>query len=175
MSRDGTFDPTGVPPGIIGYPRVSPDGRAIAFLERAEGAREQWNAVRIFDLARGSTVRRGGGDAALGAAVWQPGTGALTLGGRKGTVTGVFLDAPDGPETWLLPNAPGPVALFDLDTTSASGEPATYAVGFNGGVGYDVLPDGRFVMVRQPDQRTTREIVLVRNWLDALKRANTTR
>jgi len=32
-------------------------------------------------------------------------------------------------------------------------------------------PDGRFVMVRQPDHRTTREIVLLRNWLDELKRA----
>jgi len=26
-------------------------------------------------------------------------------------------------------------------------------------------------MVRQPDQRTTREMVLLRNWLDELKRA----
>ena len=40
----------------------------------------------------------------------------------------------------------------------------------NGGIGYDVLPDGRFVMVRRPDQSTTREIVVVRNWFEELKR-----
>jgi hypothetical protein len=57
-----------------------------------------------------------------------------------------------------------PVALFDLDTTTATGEPATYAVGSDRGVEYDVLPDGRFVMVRQPDQSTPHEIVLLRNW-----------
>ena len=37
-------------------------------------------------------------------------------------------------------------------------------MGDNGGVAYDVLPDGRFVMVRQPAQLATREIVLLQNW-----------
>jgi hypothetical protein len=42
-------------------------------------------------------------------------------------------------------------------------------------VGYDVLPDGRFVMVRQPDQRLTREIVLLRNWLGERQRREPTK
>jgi hypothetical protein len=37
----------------------------------------------------------------------------------------------------------------------------------------DILPDGRFVMVRSPDQSTAREIVLVRNWFEELKRHTT--
>jgi len=40
----------------------------------------------------------------------------------------------------------------------------------NDGVGYDVLPDGRFVMVRSPDQFAAREIVFVRNFIEELKR-----
>jgi hypothetical protein len=68
-----------------------------------------------------------------------------------------------------------PVPLFDLRTTAPSGEMDAYHLGGNAGTGYDVLPDGRFVMVRQPDQTTTREIVLMRNWLGELKRPGPTK
>jgi serine/threonine protein kinase len=33
VSRNGTFQSLGVPPGPIGFPRVSPDGHAVAFTE----------------------------------------------------------------------------------------------------------------------------------------------
>ena len=40
-----------------------------------------------------------------------------------------------------------------------------YPRSVNSGVEYDVLPDGRFVMVRGPDPTNTREIV-VQNWFE---------
>ena len=42
---------------------------------------------------------------------------------------------------------------------------------WNWGAGYDILPDGkRFVMVRGADPEGAREIVLVQNWFEELKR-----
>jgi hypothetical protein len=40
----------------------------------------------------------------------------------------------------------------------------------NLGAGYDILPDGRFVMVKVADPTDTREIVLVQHWFEELKR-----
>ena len=40
----------------------------------------------------------------------------------------------------------------------------------NVGVAYDVLPDGRFVMVRGADPSGSREFVLVQHWFEELKR-----
>jgi hypothetical protein len=46
-----------------------------------------------------------------------------------------------------------------------------YAVSINVGTAYDILPDGRFVMVRGEDPSGTREVVLVEHWFEELKRA----
>jgi hypothetical protein len=64
-----------------------------------------------------------------------------------------------------------PLPLFDLKVTAKNGEPSVYDVGSNTGIGFDILSDGRFVMVRSPDQSTAREIVLVRNWFEELKQS----
>lgn len=40
----------------------------------------------------------------------------------------------------------------------------------NTAIAYDVLPDGRFVMVRGADPSRSREFVLVQHWFDELKR-----
>ena len=46
-----------------------------------------------------------------------------------------------------------------------------YATSNNWGPQYDVFPDGKqFVMVRGADPLGTREIVLVQNWFEELKR-----
>jgi eukaryotic-like serine/threonine-protein kinase len=103
VSRDGTFQPLGVPPGAIRYPRVAPDGHAVAFIEGPFAD----SHVRVYDLTRGSTTTRGQEDAILGPAVWRPGTGALAVGGRKGDVAGVYLDDPDGSEHLILRPPPG--------------------------------------------------------------------
>ena len=44
----------------------------------------------------------------------------------------------------------------------------------NAGPRYDVLPDGRFVMIRRVEQET-REIVLVQHWFEEVKRLFQTR
>jgi Tol biopolymer transport system component len=59
-------------------------------------------------------VRRGREDGISGAAVCQPGSGALAAGRRKGTASGVFLDAPDGTETLLLPDVPGSASISNI-------------------------------------------------------------
>ena len=63
-----------------------------------------------------------------------------------------------------------PVPLFDLRVQSSSGPIEQYGGSGNAGPGYDVLPDGRFLMVRGADPSGTREIVLVQNWFEELKR-----
>ena len=64
-----------------------------------------------------------------------------------------------------------PVPLFDLRTAGPAGEALPYkSFGGNSGPDYDVLPDGRFVMIRSTAPTDIREIVVVQNWFEALKR-----
>jgi hypothetical protein len=51
-----------------------------------------------------------------------------------------------------------------------SGDIEQYAGGANWGPGYDVMPDGRFLVLRGPDPQGAREIVLVQQWFDELRR-----
>ena len=64
-----------------------------------------------------------------------------------------------------------PVPLFDLRVPGPTGAIEQYRGGGNVGSAYDILPDGkRFVMIRGADPQGTREIVLVQNWFEELKR-----
>ena len=63
-----------------------------------------------------------------------------------------------------------PVPLFDLRVTGPAGAIEQYAASSNSGLRYDVLPDGRFVMIRRADRTGIREIVVVQNWFEGLKR-----
>jgi hypothetical protein len=51
-----------------------------------------------------------------------------------------------------------------------SGDVEQYAGRANWGPGYDVLADGRFLVLRGPDPQGAREIVLVEQWFDKLAR-----
>jgi hypothetical protein len=62
------------------------------------------------------------------------------------------------------------VILFNLRVAGPTGVFEEYAGSGNFGAGYDILPNGRFVMVRGADPIGTREIVLVQNWFEELKR-----
>jgi hypothetical protein len=63
-----------------------------------------------------------------------------------------------------------PTGLFELTRSLATGVTEAYRPGDNGGPDYDVLPDGkRFVMIRETAQ-DIREIVIVQNWFEELKR-----
>jgi hypothetical protein len=64
-----------------------------------------------------------------------------------------------------------PVSLFRLRTRSPSGAPEQYSTSGNFGRSYDVVPDGRFVMIRRADQSGAREIVLIQNFVEELKGA----
>jgi hypothetical protein len=64
-----------------------------------------------------------------------------------------------------------PTKLFDMRVTSPSGTLEAYAGSSNSGASYDVFPDGRrFVMSRRPDPQGEREIVLVQNFFEEVKR-----
>jgi hypothetical protein len=63
-----------------------------------------------------------------------------------------------------------PTPLFEFRVPGPSGGTAQYTGAGNAGTGYDILPDGRFVMVRRADPAGTREIVLVQNFVEELKR-----
>jgi hypothetical protein len=63
-----------------------------------------------------------------------------------------------------------PTPLFNFRVPGTTGVMEQYVGSNNGGVGYDILPDGRFVMIRGADQAGTREIVLVQNWFNELRR-----
>ncbi|HTG72711.1 MAG TPA: hypothetical protein VMB70_03040, partial [Terriglobia bacterium] len=66
-----------------------------------------------------------------------------------------------------------PTPLFDLNVPGPAGSVDRYVPGTNSGAGYDVLPDGRFVMIRHSDPKDPtigREIIVVQNWFEELKR-----
>jgi dipeptidyl aminopeptidase/acylaminoacyl peptidase len=134
-------------------PVFSPDGRWLAYVSDESGRYEVY--VQRYPRGERLSVSVDGGVSP----VWRRDGGELFFAGNPGKMYVVSVTR-DGASLRLG----RPVALFDLHTTTSSGDPVTYAVGSNSGVEYDVMPDGRFVMVRQPDQSTTREIVLLRNW-----------
>jgi serine/threonine protein kinase/Tol biopolymer transport system component len=294
VARDGTFQPLALPPGIFDRPRVSPDGRSIAYFTRR-------GFYYVYDVQRGSTVKRTQEGRDLGVA-WHPDGRSLAINSvRKNGARGIFLSKPDGSEQLLVPRAAGvsflrnfswspdgsrlaytvqragftsiwiltlgekpptqafikgqarsprfspdgkwlayesgesgrnevyiqqypqgerievstgggdgpvwrrdgkelfflgytggpqkkmmavsvtpngaslrlgkPVTLFDLRTKGPAGEEWQYAdANNNAGQVYDILPDGRFVMVRGAAPADIREIVVVQNWFEELKR-----
>lgn len=63
-----------------------------------------------------------------------------------------------------------PQPLFGLRTTQPTGEVVQYGASSNITTGYDVLPDGRFLMQRIAEPAASRELILVQNWFDELRR-----
>ncbi|MBY0507480.1 MAG: protein kinase [Bryobacteraceae bacterium] len=94
VGRDGTFRPLALPPANVDKPRGSPDGRSIAYLVN--------NEVYVYDLERGSTVKRTQDGRDRGIA-WHPDSRSLTTFSSRNNVTGVFLRKPDGGEQVLIP------------------------------------------------------------------------
>jgi hypothetical protein len=63
-----------------------------------------------------------------------------------------------------------PEPLFAITTPGPNGTTLVYRPGTNSaGAGFDILPDGRFVLLRSVIIER-REIVLVQNWLDEARR-----
>jgi Tol biopolymer transport system component len=59
------------------------------------------------------------------------------------------------------------VKVLDMRVAGAAGTVEQYTVSNNFGNSYDILPDGRFVMIRGADVRS-REIVVAQNWIREL-------
>jgi serine/threonine-protein kinase len=143
-------------------PTFSPDGRWLAYVSDESGRPEVY--VRGYPQGERLAVSTGGGDGPA----WRRDGKELYFQGAVDGVPKMMAVAvtPDGASLRLGK----PVPLFNLRVTGPTGVVQQYASGGNGGVGYDVLPDGRFVMVRGPDPTSTREIVVVQNWFEELKR-----
>ena len=143
-------------------PKFSPDGRWLAYVSDESGRFEVY--VQPYPQCERLSVSTTGGQGP----VWS-GDGrelffeGIADGARKMMAVAV---TPAGASLRLG----RPMPLFDLRVPGPAGGIEEYAIVSNSGAGYDVLPDGRFVMVRGADPSGTREIVLVHHWFEELKR-----
>ena len=142
-------------------PRFSPDGRWLAYISDEPGQREVY--LRRYPNGERLRVSTEGGNGS----VWSPDGRELFFDGpHEGERRMMSVSVtPDG-ETLQLGT---PTPLFDMAVQGAS-ESFVYRGGNNGGIGYDVFPDGRrFVIVRR-SVTPALEIVLVQNFFEELKR-----
>ncbi|MEQ1760599.1 MAG: protein kinase [Vicinamibacterales bacterium] len=143
-------------------PTFSPDGRWLAYVSDESGRTEVY--VQKYPQGERLAVSIDGGVDP----VWRRDGKELYFQGQVDGVPKMIAVTvtPDGASLRLAK----PVPLFGLRVTGPTGVVEQYARGGNGGAGYDVLPDGRFVMNRRPDPTGTREIVVVQNFFEELKR-----
>ena len=130
-------------------PKLSPDGRWLAYVS-AEGGR---SAVHVTQLSNPASARRvsveGGSEP-----VW--GSGGRELFYRQGTtMMAATIDAAGQVQ-------PGSGALFDGDFVRGTLDTANY----------DIMPDGRFVMVQRSSQSAEPTLHVLINWLGTLKAAS---
>ena len=143
-------------------PRFSPDGRWLAYSSDESGRIEVY--VKPYPQGAGIPVSAQGGNGA----VWRRDGGELFFqGGVEGEPTMMAVSVEQRGDTLQLGDA---VPLFSLRTLDSEGTPRVYAGTSNGGRRWDVLPDGRFVMLQGPGTSVNREIVVVQNWLSELQR-----
>jgi hypothetical protein len=109
----------------------------------------------------GIPVSTGGGDGAT----WSRDGRELFFQDSARRIVAVSIEA-RGDE----PQLGRPVPLFSMRVPGPDGEPTAYLETVNAGPRWDVLPDGRFVMLQGPDTSVHREIVVVQNWLTELAR-----
>ena len=140
-------------------PMFSPDGKWLAYISDKSGRNEVY--VKAYPEGDEIPVSAGGA------------TGPVWRHDQKGifytsSVDGVprLFEVSVTPEGQSL-RLGDPVKVLDLRVPGASGVMEQYVASNNGGNGYDILPDGRFVMIRGADVRG-REIVVVQNWFGEL-------
>jgi len=143
-------------------PALSPDGRWLAFGSTESGRYEIY--VQAYPEGQRYTVSREGGLlpswSADGSALFFV---SLRYPGRKMMQVAVTADS-----SGLQLGNPEPV--FDMDYIAPDGTAYRYNQGSNiTGAGYDILPDGRFVLLRE-EEPVIREVVIVQNWFDEVRR-----
>ncbi len=143
-------------------PTFSPDGRWLAYASDESGRFEVY--LQKYPQGERLAVSVGGGTGP----VWRrDGQEIFFVGPDAGVMKTMAVSVtPDGASLRLATPEP----LFHLRVPGPTGAVEQYRDPGNMGPGYDILPDGRFVMVREPDPEGTREIVLVLNWFEELKR-----
>jgi serine/threonine-protein kinase len=143
-------------------PAFSPDGRWLAYVSDESGRTEIY--VRPYPQGQRLAVSTAGG----ASPVWRRDGKELFFQGVADSVQKMMAVSVTADGASLRLGKPTP--LFDLRVLGPSGAIGQYVVGSNVGPQYDTLPDGRFVMVRGPDPAGIREIVLVQNFLEELRR-----
>jgi serine/threonine-protein kinase len=145
-------------------PAFSPDGRWLAYVSDESGRGEVY--VRGYPQGDRLTVST---DGAQGP-VWGPDGSELFFQGQDREGASSLMVASVAPEGGTL-RFGAPTKLFDMRVTSPTGTRERYGGSGNVGASYDVFPDGRrFVMSRGPDPRGEREIVLVQNFFEEVRR-----
>jgi Tol biopolymer transport system component len=132
------------------HPAVSPNGRWLAYVSNVSGRDEVYLADFPDGHSRWLVSAGGGSDPA-----WGPG----------------------GQELFYLRAVEGQVAMFavSVDSRGQLGRPeelfrGPFIMPMAFGRSYDVSPDGRFLMVRRPEQsRALERLVVVLNWADEMR------
>ena len=143
-------------------PALSPDGRWLAFGSQESGRFEVY--AQAYPEGQRYTVSREGGLLAS----WSADGSALFFvslryDGRKMMRVAVTVDS-----SGLQLGNPEPV--FDMNYIAPDGTAYRYNQGSNvTGAGFDILPDGRFVLLREAEP-VNREVVIVQNWFDEVRR-----
>ena len=130
-------------------PAFSPDGQRVAYVSNESGRSEVYVRTRA-DSAQARRISTDGGTEP----VWDPRGGALYY--REGArMMGVAFSSGDE-------GAGRPAMLFEGD----------FARGTIDFPNYDVMPDGRFVMIQRPLQRSGSEVQVLLNWSRSLGAAS---
>ena len=134
----------------------SPDGRWLAYVSATPSVTDV--RVRAYPSGEDVIVARGLGP------MWSR-DGRTLFFQDEATIMAASFSVKNGTPDLGLPRV-----VVSLRTAGPSGTAAVYTGSNNQGAGYDVLPDGRFLVVRQPDPHGVREMVVIQNWFEELKR-----
>jgi serine/threonine-protein kinase len=144
------------------FPRFSPDGRWLAYVSDESGRLETY--VRRFPTGERVLASVEGG----GPPAWSRDGRTLYfqhLAGDKPEIAAVPMISTS---TGLRPGTPRRV--LEMQTPGATGELAEYLRSSTNGQRWDVLPDGRFLVIRGAATQTgSREIAVVQNWFEDVK------
>jgi serine/threonine-protein kinase len=146
-------------------PRVSPDGRWLAYVSDESGRQEIW--VQRFPRGERRRASENGGSGPI----WsRDGRELYFQGAGDGTPRLMMVTVETAGEVLRLGES---APLLNLRVTAPTGIVEQYGRSNNMGPMFDVLSDGRFVMVRGADPLGTREIVIVQHFGEDARRLTT--
>jgi serine/threonine-protein kinase len=140
-------------------PMFSPDGKWLAYISDKSGRAEIY--VKAYPDGDEIPVSTGGAQGP----VWRHDQKAIFYMSNADGVPRLY-EVSVTPEGQRL-RLGDPVKVLDMRVPGAGGTMEEYTFSTNIGNSYDILPDGRFVMIRGTDVRS-REIVVVQNWIREL-------